>query len=50
MKYKINVIANNKPRTPFRVKRARIRALKYCIVTGSVMGVFTICLSIALQQ
>jgi hypothetical protein len=50
MKYKIDLIANNKPRTPLRVKRARIRALKYCIVTSSIMGIFVMCLSIALQQ
>ncbi len=39
MNYKINLIANNKRRTPLRVKRARIRALKYCFLTFAV-GVF----------
>ena len=36
--------------TSIRVKNARLRAIKYCIVTSSVMGIFTMCLTIALQQ
>jgi len=32
------------------IRNARIRAFKYCVVTTSLMGIFTICLSIALQQ
>lgn len=39
-----------KRRTPLRVRNARLRAIKYCIVTSSVMGIFTMCLTIALQQ
>jgi len=39
-----------KRRTPLRVRNARLRAVKYCIVTSSIMGIFVMCLSIALQQ
>ena len=39
MNYNIDLIANNKRRTPIRVKRARLRAIKYCFIT-LVIGVF----------
>ena len=42
MKYKIDLIANNKPRTPLRVKRARITALKYCFLTLAIAIFFTV--------
>lgn len=42
MNYKIDLIANNKRRTPLRVKRARIRALKYCFLTLAIGIFFTV--------
>ena len=39
-----------KRKTSIRVRNARIRAVKYCIATSSIMGIFVMCLSIALQQ
>ena len=39
-----------KRKTSIRFRNARIRAVKYCIATSSIMGIFVMCLSIALQQ
>ena len=37
-----SIKGNNKPRTPLRVKRARIRALKYCFLTLAIAIFFTV--------
>jgi|14_taG_2_1085336.scaffolds.fasta_scaffold183965_2 hypothetical protein len=42
MNYKIDLIANNKRRTPIRVKRARLRAIKYCFITLAIGVFFTV--------